>query len=111
MTAPTVLATALTVATLALPALPAVAQAVFVPPPPSAATSGPLAGKRSHVAQELRLLGYFDVDMRSLSNGQVAHIDNIIHSGLSQGAVRGQVGTVLRGGGILQRVIDGLGRR
>lgn len=114
MRTPRFLAAALTAATLALPVA---AQGVFVPPPPSAtppssaAGSGVLTGQRAEIARELPYLGYPDVDVRRLSNGEVAHIAALLHSDMSRGDVHGHVGTVLRGGGILQRAVDGLIRR
>lgn len=108
MTAPTLLAAALTAAALALPAA---AQAVFVSPPPLDSTSGGLTGQRAEIARELPLLGYRDVDVRRLSRAQVAHIAYLLHSDKSPGDIRGHVGVALRGGGFLQGAVDALGRR
>ncbi len=86
---------------------PAAAQGVFVPPPPGVV--GPareLTGKRGRVARELRLFG-FDVDVTRLSDQRIAVLDNALHSGGSNGHRQSRIRSILSGGGLLQRLIDG----
>lgn len=90
--------------TLAPVATAANAQGVFLSP--NVSTQRPqLTGLRAHVQSELPNFGYRNVDVRRLSNGQVAHINSLIHSGRSNGDIRGMIGATLRGG-FLQRGVD-----
>jgi hypothetical protein len=98
-------------ALLALIPTVAPAQGVFVPPPDAASERGaPLTGLRAHVARQLPLFGFYDVDVRRLSTGQVVAINSVIHSGRSRGDVTGMIGGTLRRG-LLQRGLDRLGGR
>ncbi|MCK0167885.1 hypothetical protein MWU52_10025 [Jannaschia sp. S6380] len=92
-------------------AVPAVAQGVFIDPPPTVVQPMPLTGKRAHVARELRHFGFGAVDMSRLSNRKVVLLDNAIHSNRSQGEKANRIASILRGGGLLQGIVDGFGRR
>ncbi len=75
---------------------------------------GPLRGQRADVAVNLPRYGYRDVDVRRLSNGQVAQISALIHSNRSEGDIRSLVASTLRGGALQRTIIntfDGYGRR
>lgn len=85
------------------------AQADYVSPPLTVAQHAPLTGQRANIARDLPHYGYRDVDVRSLSTSQVAQIDHLIHSGRSNNAIRGLIGSTLKRG-ILQRGLDRLSR-
>ena len=92
--------------------VPAAAQGVFVPPPDSVMgqdrNDGQFSGKRAYVARTLPLHGFGDVDVGRLTNQQVVLIDNAIHSGRSIGDINARIGSIIRGGGLLQRIVRGL---
>ncbi|CUH15806.1 hypothetical protein JSE7799_00324 [Jannaschia seosinensis] len=95
----------------ALLATPTVAQGVFVPPP-DAVMGGEvdrgLTGQRARLARELPHYGYGNVDVARLSERKVALIANSISAGRSFNYTSARIGSILRGGGLLQRAIDGL---
>ena len=90
--------------------LPAAAQGVYVSPPGTVVNPQPLTGKRLSVARELRVYGFGDANVAALSNRQTVLLDNTMHSGRSNGDKGARIRSILRGGGILQRGIDRLGR-
>ncbi|SFJ09168.1 hypothetical protein [Jannaschia pohangensis] len=98
LTAAALVALAITPTTLS-------AQGVFIDAPTSATSTAGLSGLRREIARELPRYGYRDVDVRSLSSGQVAHIYNLLHAGRSGNDTRNLIGGVLRRG-LLQRGID-----
>ena len=97
---------------LPLTYLPAAAQGVFVPPPDSVMgpdrNDGQFSGKRAYVARKLPLHGFGNVDVGRLTNQQVVLIDNAIHSGRSIGDINARIGSIIRGGGLLQNIVRGL---
>ncbi len=92
-------------------AAPSAAQGVFIGPPPSVVDPQPLEGKRGRVAHELALRGLGGVDASRLSDRTIALLDNAIHGGGSESYRNGRVRSILSGGGIVQRTIEGIGRR
>lgn len=96
--------TLMLIAALMAAPLAAQAQGVFVPPT-GIAERAPLTGLRAHVARELPRFGLSDVDVRSLSNGQVAVINSLIHGGGSHGDVASRIRSQLRRG-ILSRALN-----
>lgn len=71
---------------------------------------GPLRGQRADVAVNLPRYGYRDVDVRRLSNGQIAQISALIHSNRSEGDIRSLVASTLRGGALQRTIVNTLGR-
>ena len=100
---------ALAVALALACAMPAAAQGVFVPPNLGPNATPPrterLSGIHASVAQELRQHGYGDVDVRSLSPGQLGTIATLANSDRPQGEIGNRIGNVLRRG-LLQRFVD-----
>lgn len=96
-----------TLTTAALAALtlttPALAQGVSVSPQITGAPSAPLTGQRADLSRKLAFYGYRDVDVRRLSNTQVAQINHLVHSGRSNNAVRSLIGSTLRRGLLSRR--------
>lgn len=91
--------------------LPVSAQGVFVSPPGNVVNPQHLTGKRLSVARELRIYGFGDADVASMSNQQIALLDNAMHSSRSNGDKGSRIRSILRGGGFLQRTVDSIGRR
>lgn len=90
--------------------LPAAAQGVFISPPGDIVNPEPLTGKRLSVARELRVYGFGNTNVSTLSNRQIVLLDNVMHSGRSNGDKGSHIRSILRGGGILQRAVDGINR-
>lgn len=105
----TLLSLALVAAGLA--ATPGAAQGVFIDPPPGIGVPRAMTGKRAHVARELRHFGFGTVDLSRMSNTRIALLDNTIHSNRSDGDKKSRLASLLRGGGLLQGIIDNLGGR
>ncbi|WP_371156661.1 hypothetical protein [Jannaschia sp. 2305UL9-9] len=84
-------------------AAPAQSQNVLVQPQITGDARAPLSGQRVNLARDLAFYGYRDVDVRSLSNAQVAQIDHLVHSGRSNNQVRSLIGSTLRRGIISRR--------
>ncbi|WGH79830.1 hypothetical protein [Jannaschia ovalis] len=73
---------------------------------PASAQTGGVANIRVHLAQELPIYGFRDVDVSRLSSSQVLQIEQIIHSGREDSNIRSRIATVIEGG-LLQRLIFG----
>lgn len=70
-----------------------------------AVANAPMSSARVHLAQELPVFGFRDVDVRRLSPSQVVQLEHVIHSGRDSGNIRWQIDTILNGG-LLQRGLD-----
>lgn len=55
----------------------------------------PLTPLQQDVASELPNYGFNDVDVRSLSPAQIAHIKHLLYSNQSVAKIRGNIGAVL----------------
>ena len=111
MSRPLVRAAALAAISLGPVTGAALAQGVFIGPPPSVVSPQPLTGKRGRVARELQAFGYGGADVATMSNRTVALLDNVIHGGGSHSIRRGRIASILNGGGFLQRAVDSLSGR
>lgn len=69
---------------------------------PASASQSPM---RDHVAQELPIWGYTDVDVQTLTRRQVVHINHLLHSNKSPSQIRGNIGAVL-GDSILKMLFE-----
>ncbi|MEL6587204.1 MAG: hypothetical protein AAFY65_10035 [Pseudomonadota bacterium] len=101
------LATLAAMLTLGLPgaSTAAKAEAVFVSPPQETTQRTELRGMRANIARQLPRFGHRNVDVRNLSNAQVAQINSLMHSGRSHGDISSLIGGTLRKG-FLQRGVD-----
>jgi hypothetical protein len=90
-------------------ALPAAgtAQGVFVGPPETGISRDGLTGQRAHIARELPRFGFRQVDVRTLTNLQVARIDQVVHGNGSHGDIRARIDGIVRRG-FLQRGLDSI---
>lgn len=96
---------------LALPlATPGTAQGVFIGPPDTVTEPQALTGQRKRIARDLVRFGFAGTDLSRLSNRQVSLIANAIHSNRSQGDVTARIRSILSGGGLFQRTLDGIGQ-
>ncbi len=55
----------------------------------------PLTHLQRTVSTELKTYGFKDVDVRSLSSGQIAHIHHLLYSDRGVAQIRGQIGAIL----------------
>lgn len=60
-----------------------------------AAASDPQSSVKTNLARELPKYGFDDVDLDTLSNSKIMHINHLIHSNKSVAQIRGNIGAVL----------------
>ncbi len=76
--------------------LAASAQGVFLAPPSDVIGGQQLSGQDRQLRSELRRYGFGNVDVTRLSNRQRVIINQFVHSGRSEGDIRGLIRTTLR---------------